>query len=161
MLVFPLFWAKLYIDLPCSCQSLCIKTSPMTYWFSNETYNWHIIMTNGCHVLVNFYALNHLPWCIGLNNETYSWHINMTKGCIVTLHLALIDSVRFSLLTDWVVVGTWGMIQQRSHSTLFCRKPLWAVLPQAGMVTLWCCPSSIFSADHGITHPPRCLEGWF
>ena len=27
--------------------------------------------------------------------------------------------------------------------------------------TLWCCPSSISSADRGVTHPPRCHEGWF
>ena len=35
-------------------------------------------------------------------------------------------SVQFSPLTDWVVVGTWGTIQQRSSSSLFCRRPLWA-----------------------------------
>ena len=46
--------------------------------------------------------------------------------------------------------------QQRSSSSLSCTKPLWAVLARAGMSTLWCCPSSISSAD-----PPRCPEGWF
>ena len=29
------------------------------------------------------------------------------------------------------------------------------------MSTLWCCPSSIASADQGVAHPPRCPEGWF
>ena len=43
----------------------------------------------------------------------------------------------------------------------FCRRPLWAILAWAGMSTLWCCPSSISSADHGVAHPQRCPEGWF
>ena len=53
------------------------------------------------------------------------------------------------------------MIQQRSSSSLFCRRPLWAVLAWARMSTLWGCPSSISSADHSVTHPPRWPEGWF
>ena len=28
------------------------------------------------------------------------------------------------------------------------------------MSTLWCCPFSTSSADHGITHPPRGPDGW-
>ena len=32
--------------------------------------------------------------------------------------------VQFSALTNWVIGGTWGMIQQRSSSSLFCRWPL-------------------------------------
>ena len=64
-------------------------------------------------------------------------------------------------LNNWVLRGTWGTIQQRSSSSLFCRRPLWAVLAWAGMSTLWCSPSSISSADHSIVHPPRCPEGWF
>ena len=40
----------------------------------------------------------------------------------------------------WLVGGTWGTIQQRSSSSLFCRRPLWAVLVWAGM--------SIFDAVH-------------
>ena len=46
------------------------------------------------------------------------------------------QSVQFSPLTDWVVRGTWGTIQQRSSASLFCRRPLWAVLTWAGMSTL-------------------------
>ena len=42
-----------------------------------------------------------------------------------------------------------------------CKRPLWAALPWAGTSTLWCCPSSISSANHSITHLHRCLEGWF
>ena len=57
--------------------------------------------------------------------------------------------------------GTRGTIRQRSCSSLLCRRPLCVVLGWADKPTLWCCPSSIFSADHGVAHPPRCPEGWF
>ena len=74
-------------------------------------------------------------------------------------------SVQFSPLINWVTWregwGTWGTIQQISSSSLFCRRPLWAVLAWAGMSTLWCCPHSISTPDHGIAHPPRYPEGWF
>ena len=53
------------------------------------------------------------------------------------------------------------MIQQRSSSSVFCRRPQWAVLAWVGKSTLWQCPSSISSADHSIAHPPRCPEGSF
>ena len=69
--------------------------------------------------------------------------------------------VQFSPLPDWSIVGTWETIQQRSSSSLFCRRPSWAVLARAGMSTLWCCPSSISSADYSVAHPPRRPEGWF
>ena len=71
------------------------------------------------------------------------------------------SSLQLSSLTGWVVEETWQTIQQRSSSSLFCRRPLWAVLAWAGMSTLWCCPSSISSADYGVAHLPRCPEGWF
>ena len=71
-----------------------------------------------------------------------------------------LNSVQFSPLTDWVIRETRGTIQPRSSSSLFCRWPLWAVLARAGMPTLWCCPSSIASANHGATYPPRCPQGW-
>ena len=71
------------------------------------------------------------------------------------------SSVQFSPLIEWVIRDWWGTIQQRSSSSLFCRRPLWAVLAKEGMFILWCCLSSISFADHGITHPPRCPEGWF
>ena len=35
-------------------------------------------------------------------------------------------------------------------SSLFCRRPLWAALAWTGTSTLWCCPSSISSANHGV-----------
>ena len=72
-----------------------------------------------------------------------------------------ISSVQFSPLTDWVVGGTWGTIQQRSSSSLSWRKYLWAALAWSGMSTLWCGPSSTSSADHGVVHPPRCPDGEF
>ena len=71
------------------------------------------------------------------------------------------SSVQFHPFTDWVIRRIWGTIQQTSYSSLFCRKPFWALLAEVGMSTLWCCPSSISSADQGVTHPPRCPEGWF
>ena len=57
--------------------------------------------------------------------------------------------------------GTWGTIQQRSSSSLFFGRPLWAFLAWVRMFTLWRCPSSICSADHGIAYPLRCPVGWF
>ena len=56
---------------------------------------------------------------------------------------------------------TWGTIQQRSSSSLFCRRPLWAVLAWAQIASLRCCPSSISCDNHGVSHPPRCPVGWF
>ena len=70
-------------------------------------------------------------------------------------------SLKFSPTTDWIVGGIRGTIQQRSSNSLFCRRPLRAFLPWAGVSTLWCCPSSISSADHGVAYPARCPEGWF
>ena len=64
---------------------------------------------------------------------------------------------RFSSSVPWLIGssgGTWGMIQQRSSPSLFCRKLLWAVLAWAEMSTLWCCPSSI-TAYHAVGCPPR------
>ena len=29
------------------------------------------------------------------------------------------------------------------------------------MSILWCCPSNIYSAEHGVAYPLSCLEGWF
>ena len=40
--------------------------------------------------------------------------------------------------------GAWQKIQQRSSSSLFCERPWWAVLAQAGTSILRRCPSSIF-----------------
>ena len=84
-----------------------------------------------------------------------------TKGKMVHFHWwreisASVSSVQFSPLTDWVVGGTRGAIQQRFSSSLFCRRRLWVVLAAARMSNLWCCPFSIFSADHGVAYPPRC-----
>ena len=45
----------------------------------------------------------------------------------------------------WPIGSSGETIEQRSSFSLF------------GMSTLWCCPSSISSADHGIAHPSRCL----
>ena len=63
------------------------------------------------------------------------------------------SSVQVNPLTNWVVGGTWGAIQQRSSSSHFCRRPSWSLLTWTEMSTLWCCPSSISSADHGLVPP--------
>ena len=49
------------------------------------------------------------------------------------------------------------MVQQKSSSSLFFGRLLWAILAWAGMSTLCCCPASSSSPDHGVAHP----EGWF
>ena len=61
----------------------------------------------------------------------------------------------FESVTDWVAGG---------HEGRFSRdpRPVFSAIPvRAGMSTLWCCPFSISSADHGIAHLLRCPEGWF
>ena len=84
---------------------------------------------------------------------------------MVRLHMETVMKVQFNSVQSLGRLGrpggTWGTIQQTSSSSLFCRRPLWAVLAWAGMSTLWCCPSSIFSAYHGVAHLPRCPKGWF
>ena len=80
---------------------------------------------------------------------------------LITPFSCEVSSVLFGPLTDWLIGVTWQTIQQRSYSSLFCRRPLWAVLAWAGMSTLWCCPSSISSADYGVARPPRSPEEWF
>ena len=48
--------------------------------------------------------------------------------------------VQFSSV-PWLIGSWWGqseMTQQRSSSSLCCRRPLWTVLAWAGMSTLWC-----------------------
>ena len=47
-------------------------------------------------------------------------------------------------------------VYESTSSSLFCVRPLLAVLARRGISTLWRCPSSISSADHGIAHP----SGW-
>ena len=78
-----------------------------------------------------------------------------------------VSSVQFNSLTAWVVGGRgwgggwgWWGIQQRSFSGLFCGRLSWAVLAWAGTSALWLCPSSISSADHGITHPGALKDGF-
>ena len=80
---------------------------------------------------------------------------------VSTKHRLQFSSVQS--VADWVVGRTRGTIQQRSSSSRFCRRPLWAVLAWAGIATLWCCPCSISFADSVGTHQhsPRYLEWWF
>ena len=101
------------------------------------------------------------------------------------------SSVQFSHLIDWVVAGVghreqfWGAqgcplcdsvhpafplpitvspVLQGVHSVtvsiqhFLCRS---RCRPFSKVSTLWQCPSSISSADHGVARSPRCPEGWF
>ena len=63
------------------------------------------------------------------------------------------SEVQFSPLAYWVIRRTWWTIQQESSSSLFCRRPLWAVPAWARMSTH--CLSSTSSADQGSIHLPR------
>ena len=74
--------------------------------------------------------------------------------------------------TKWVSSSVWSLDQLDRREDVrddlaqilnqsFLLEPLRAVLAWAGMSTLWCCQSSIFSADHGVTYSPGCHEGWF
>ena len=95
------------------------------------------------------------------NTPLRDWNTEKVRSDRTRLMITFtFSSGHFSPLTDWVVGGIWGTIQQRSSSGLFCKRPWWAVMAWAGMFILCCCPSSISSADNGVAHPPRCLEGW-
>ena len=71
-------------------------------------------------------------------NATVFLHLVLTDGIWIdtVCRSALFSEVHFSPGTDWVVWVSWQTIQQRSSSSLFCRRPLWAVLAWAGMSIL-------------------------
>ena len=48
----------------------------------------------------------------------------------------MFSSLQFSPWTNWVIGVTWGTIQHRSSSSLFCRRPLWAGPAWVGKSTL-------------------------
>ena len=102
--------------------------------------------------------------------QTRRWMLRINRSLSTDIGLTEVDtgwgrvqlgSVQFSTLTDRVVDGAWGTIRQRFSTSLFCGRPLWAVLAWAGMSALSGCPSSISSAYRSVVHPPRCPEGWF
>ena len=91
------------------------------------------------------------------NNNKRLITVNVTTFSIIII-------IQFSPVL-WLI-DRLGCHNRRDDSaeilfSLFCKRPLLAVLTRAGMSTLWCCPSSIYSADHGTAHPPTCPEGWF
>ena len=129
--------------------------------------NWLIVMC--ClSILFNtffFPSSNRLHTISDVNHYRDGFLLVTDELCFALTWSSRFSSAQFSLLTDWVV---WGRHKGRlSRNPLpvfffsFCRWPLWAVLAWAGMFTLWCCPSSISSANYGVVHPPRCPEGWF
>ena len=69
----------------------------------------------------------------------------------------ILVTVHFSS-APWLIRSSGG---HEGQFSLFCRRPLSALLAWAEMFTLWCCPSSISCAGHGVAHTPRCPEGWF
>ena len=99
--------------------------------------------------------------CLSFDNILSAPQTRLSQGC---LENSTNCSHQFSSV-PWPIGssgGTWRTIQQRSSSSLFCRRPLPAVLAWAGIYsTLWCCPSSISSAEVSVAHPPRCHEGRF
>ena len=77
----------------------------------------------------------------------------------VSLHVSMFSSVQ-----SLDQFGCQGDMRDDSAEFLFqsfCKRSSWAILARAGMFTLWCCSSSISSADHSFTHPPGCLDGLF
>ena len=72
------------------------------------------------------------------------------------------NSVQFSSVPESTVScrGHEGGFSTDPLQVFFGGRPLRAVLAKAEMSTLWCCPSSISSADHGLVQSPRCLKGW-
>ena len=100
-------------------------------------------------------------WLAGRQKSRISRSVKM--GPHAKKHPMPCGSVQFSSV-PWPAGssgGHEGRFSKRSSSSLFCRRPLWAVLALTGMSTLWWCPFSISAADHGVAHPPRCPEGWF
>ena len=89
----------------------------------------------------------------------HRWKQQKHVPSLLVYKLQQLKCIQFSSVRslDWLGHrGTWGMIQQRPSSSLFCRRALWAVLAWAEMSTLY-----ISSAHHSITNPQRCPEGWF
>ena len=107
-----------------------------------------------------------------LNNEIPAVTNNIL--CVISF-MDVVSSVRFSPLTDWVVEGTRGTIQQRSSSALSAGGPceqFWHGQGRAGMSTLWwagMCKGVhylMLSTKHFLCrprrrHPLTCPEGWF
>ena len=100
--------------------------------------------------------------CHASKNTVHQLNVNprMYLSWILFQSLLLL-SKQSQRYEQWPIRRTWGTIWQRSSSSLFCRRPLWAVPAWAGISILWCCPSSISSADNGVAHSPTCPEGWF
>ena len=88
---------------------------------------------------------------------------NHQDGEIGTETNRQIRRVKFSSV-PWPTGSSGGHERSFSRDPLlvfFAEGPLWAVVAWAGMSTLWWCPSSISSADHGAAHSSQCPEGWF
>ena len=88
-----------------------------------------------------------------------NWCLVVAGGGRIFKNRAL---VQFSSV-PWLIGMSWDM-RDNSAEILFQSFPQEALVSSlacAGMSTFWSCPSSIFSADHGVVHLPWCLEGWF
>ena len=59
------------------------------------------------------------------------------------------SSVQFSPVTSWVINGDIRDYSAEILLQSFLQEPLWAAVTWSGISTLWCCPSSISSVDHG------------
>ena len=96
-----------------------------------------------------------LPNCLFLGLQVYS-KVGLTD----------ISSIQFRSV-HWPIKSSGGHEGwfSRDHLPVFLfgggGGELLAVRVWVDMSTLWCCPSSISSAYHGVAHPQRCPERWF
>ena len=119
----------------------CTRVPCLTIWSFSQSKNYNGIK---CAMSSNLYFAN---------PENHKMKLKQW--------LCLASLVQFSPLTDQVIWKTWWLIRQRSSSSLFCEKPLWAVLAWIRMSTLWHWPSSISSDGSIIIHPPPwCPDGF-
>ena len=142
-------WQDIKIQLLTNCSS---KPRGGSVTKCNILWHWPVTLTVG-----PFFACTPTQKCDRVVSSVrpagWSWELCDFLGHSV--------ATQFSPSTDWVMRGTWGMIQRRSSSSLSCGRPSWAVLAWAGTSTVLHCLSNVSTADCIITHLPRCPEGWF
>ena len=92
--------------------------------------------------------------------QTKAWRM-LRKGKTSVKYIDKFSSVQFSPLINLVAGGHEGRFSGDPGTVFFCRRSSWADLACAGMSTLWCCPSSISSADYGVAYAASALKDGF
>ena len=121
----------------CTSNRFDFASSAAISWLAARIGQGHYCL--GCCVLLFFfssfffYSYCRVFFADLLRKLCFFWPVQGLINWLILFILDLMDVVQFSSvhlcpLTDWVVGGTWGTIQQRFSSSLFCRRPLWAVL---------------------------------